>query len=581
MTSHRPLDDPGVPPPATSPFLGGVTAYHVPRASAPVDLHLDGNEGAAPPAALLSQLAALDPESIRRYPSTDALTERLAQRVGVDPAHVLVTAGGDDAIDRACRAYLAPGRSLLVHAPSFEMIARGARLVGADVDEVDWLDGPFPLDAFLQAITPRTAMIALVTPNNPTGLTIPVEAILAVRAAAPDAVLLIDLAYTEFADEDLTARVLELPNVIAVRTLSKAFGLAGARVGYAVARREIISALRAAGGPYTVSAPSLALACHRLDEGQEDVDASLTTVRRARSAVQSLLKDLDVPTTESAANFVLARVPDSIWMRDALAGLGIAIRAFPSRPHLDDAVRITLPTNEPDLERLLHALSAVLRPQAVLFDLDGVLAGVGGSFRECIVRTAATYGVAVSTETIRNAKAAGDANNDWVLTHRLVTAAGVDATLEEITQRFQSFYMGDETTPGLCETETLLVARAWIHDLAKRYPLAIVTGRPRADAEYFLRLHGLHEAFHTVVTMEDGPAKPDPTVVQLAMEQLGVTRAWMIGDTPDDMRAARASSVVPVGILAPQDDADFARSLTAAGAGRVLSTINQLSELLP
>ncbi len=88
--------------------------------------------------------------------------------------------------------------------------------------------------------------------------------------------------------------------------------------------------------------------------------------------------------------------------------------------------------------------------------------------------------------------------------------------------------------------------------------------------------------FQTVVTMEDAPAKPDPAPVQLALERLGVRHAWMVGDTPDDIRAARAAAVLPLGIVAPGDDPDLARTALAdAGAARILATVNELLETLP
>jgi len=118
--------------------------------------------------------------------------------------------------------------------------------------------------------------------------------------------------------------------------------------------------------------------------------------------------------------------------------------------------------------------------------------------------------------------------------------------------------------------------------LAERLPLAVVTGRPRADAEAFLDRAGIAGAVSALVTMEDAPSKPDPAPVRLAMERLGVSRAWMVGDTPDDVRAARAAGVLPLGVIpSGEDAAAWRRVLLAAGAGRVLDGLDELLEVLP
>ncbi len=118
--------------------------------------------------------------------------------------------------------------------------------------------------------------------------------------------------------------------------------------------------------------------------------------------------------------------------------------------------------------------------------------------------------------------------------------------------------------------------------LAKRLPLAIVTGRPRDEARWFLERAGFANLFRAVVCMEDAPRKPDPAPVRLALARLGVQRAWMVGNTPDDIRAASGASVVPLGVVAPGDDlAATSTALTDAGAASVIAHVADLEELLP
>ena len=211
--------------------------------------------------------------------------------------------------------------------------------------------------------------------------------------------------------------------------------------------------------------------------------------------------------------------------------------------------------------------------------MDGVLADVSKSYRSAIQQTAAAFGVEVSFEDIAAVKAAGNANNDWVVTARILEQYGAAVAFDDVKREFEDRYQGENGFSGLWKTEQLLTARSVLESLAARLPLGVVTGRPRKDAERFLSSMGIADLFSSVVCMEDAPLKPDPTPVSLGLEQLGVERAWMLGDTPDDIVAARAADVLPLGITAPGDTST--ERLLCAGASRVLNNIEELLELLP
>lgn len=562
-----------------APGLARITAYKVERPLTPVDLHLDGNEGLVPPAAVLEGLAEQDPDLLRRYPDARGLERLIAERLGVGPDHVLVTAGADDAIDRLCRAVLAPGRRMIVPEPTFSMIERFVLLSGGDFVSVPWPDAAYPVDAVLAAVDEHTAAIAVVSPNNPTGGVATSEDVRRLSAAAPQALVLVDHAYVEFGDQDLTPLAWSLPNVVVLRTLSKAWGLAGLRVGFAVARPELIGWLQTAGHPFAVSGPSLVLARQWLEQGDASMEVFVAEVRRERPLLESLLGRLGGRVAASQGNFAFARLPDPLWLRDGLAGLSIGVRVFPGDPLLADAVRITCPGDRADFERLTSGLETVLAPEAILFDMDGVLADVSRSYRQAIIETVRHYGQEITAADIAAETALGNANNDWVLSQRLLARRGVTVDLDEVTQTFEALYQSTDHRPGLRESETLLVDRGLLEDLRSRFRLGVVTGRPRPDAERFLKKHGIAHCFDAVVCMGDAPAKPDPAPVRLALERLGVTRAWMLGDTPDDIRAARLAGVLPLGAVFQTDDPPDAETLLRAGAARVLSHPDELKEM--
>jgi histidinol-phosphate aminotransferase len=571
------------PPAGPRSWIDPASAYDQPVRAGAGMLRLDRNEGLLPSRDALAELAQADPDLLRRYPDVSELTAVLAARCNVSPERMLVTAGADDAIDRVCRAFLRPGRTLLLPEPSFEMLDRYAALAGGELVRVAWPGDAFPADAFLERIDACTAVIAIVSPNNPTGAVATLSHVRQLAAAAPAAVILLDHAYVEYADEDLTPGVLDLPNVVVARTLSKAWGLAGCRVGYAVGSQQIVAVLRAAGGPYPVAAPSLALALHQLEHGGDSLAGHVARVRAERATLTRQLAALGLAPRASQANFVFVDCGERARFCTAgLAALGVLVREFPERPSIAAGLRITLPGDAGAFPRLTSALDTVLAPQAIVFDLDGVLADVRESQRAAMIATAAAWGVSVTMQDIERALRGGDATNDWIVTQRLIAAGGGQADLAAVTTRYQSLYLGRAGSPGLRERARAIVPLAVLERLSKRLPLAVVTGRPRDEARWFLEREGLAGLFRAVVCMEDAARKPDPAPVRLALMRLGVRRAWMVGNTPDDVRAASGASVLPLGVVAPGDDhAATAAALTDAGAARVLDHVADLETLLP
>jgi histidinol-phosphate aminotransferase len=328
-------------------------------------LHLDCNEGVLPSQDLLRDLATADPELLRRYPEVAPLEAELAARLGVEANRVIVTAGADGAIDRACRAFLDAGRTMLLSEPSFDMFDYSARLEGGELVRVPWRDAAFPIDGFLERVDDRTAVVVVVSPNNPTGSVATLDDVRHVATAAPRALLILDHVYVEYADVDLTPGVLDLPNVLVLRTLSKAWGLAGCRVGYALGSPYVISVLRAAGGPYTVAAPSVALALAQLERGAGPLRAHVARVREERRVLSSRLASRGLVPQPSQANFVLVECgARASAICAGLATHGVLVREFPGRPGLETALRITLPGDPTDFERLWAALEHTLDADA-------------------------------------------------------------------------------------------------------------------------------------------------------------------------------------------------------------------------
>lgn len=546
--------------------------YSPPSFTNPIDLDLSKNEGRSGPSARAALAAGLQ-DRISKYPDSSRLRQALAEHFGVAIDQVLVTAGGDDALFR-CILSRSGGRVVATN-PSFEMIRRYAWQAGSALEEIEWWEGELPT-AELVAAAKADDLAVIVSPNNPTGSVVTAEDLVAV-AAGFDLVVL-DAAYAEFADDDLTGTALELGNVVVIRTLSKAFGLAGLRVGCLLGNPTVIERIGAYGSPYPLSSVSAEIAVDALAD-QVAMTEFADRVRDEREELTDFLTEIGAAPLPSQANFVLARFPDAGWVVSVAASLGVGLREFPDRGDLDGYVRITLPGEASDFQRLVSTLEKAVDPEAIIFDLDGVLADVSRSYRAAIIETAAGFGVNLAPETIAAAKAEGDANDDWDLTRRLCSAAGVEVPLQMVKDRFERLYQGDRKAPGLKREERPLLDRESLAGLARRLPLAIVTGRPHSDAVEFLDRFDMGAFFQTVVTREDGPMKPDPGPVRKALAGLGVDRAWMLGDTRDDLLAARGAGVVPIGVVPPGDDPARARE-SLSQAVVVLDNTAQIVEVL-
>ena len=222
---------------------------------------------------------------------------------------------------------------------------------------------------------------------------------------------------------------------------------------------------------------------------------------------------------------------------------------------------------------------------AILLDMDGVLVDVSQSYRRAIAQTFAHFARReLGAGATQAKKDEGGFNNDWVLTHSLLTDAGVDVPFDDVVAEFEKRYRGDDYD-GLIREETPAIATETLRQLAALAPLALVTGRVEADAHWTLRHFGWDALIPVVVGMEtqDGREKPDPFPVLHALELLGAQpeTAVMAGDTVDDIRAARAAGVRSIGVVPPGHEvrADL-RVLMNAGTDVVVSRADDLPLVL-
>jgi histidinol-phosphate aminotransferase len=323
--------------PMARPAYAQLRLYAPDRTPARVDLSDNTNRWGMPPAAARAVRDASS-ESCTRYPDTYAapLKESLAGYCGVDPSCIVTGCGSDDVLDSAIRAFGEPGERLATCDPSFAMLPAFARMNGLEPVIVPLTD-TFDLDvAALRAAGPR--VLYLCTPNNPTGTVASRERVEAI-VDDTDAVVIIDEAYAEFAVGHLLELARTRPNVLIVRTMSKAFGLAGLRVGYAVGAPALVAEVEKSRGPYKVSAIAARAAIAALRDDAAWVRDRVMLARDARNRLQRELGRRGIPALPSAANFVLAPMRDADAVARLMRERGVAVRPFTDLPLLSPMLR--------------------------------------------------------------------------------------------------------------------------------------------------------------------------------------------------------------------------------------------------
>ena len=348
------------------PYKGGESAV----SGAVKAIKLSSNEGALGPSPAAAEAYRKEAAALHRYPDggCTALRAALAARYGLDATRIVCGAGSDEIISLLCRAYAGPGDEVLYSQHGFLMYPISARSVGATPVWAPEVDLTANVDALLAKVTPRTRILFIANPNNPTGTYIPADALRRLRESLRrDILLVIDAAYAEYigrndytAGEDL---VEAYDNVVMSRTFSKIFGLGAIRLGWAYCPAGVADVLNRIRGPFNVSAPAQAAGVAALED--------FAFVERVRANndqwlpwTTEKLRAIGITVPESVGNFVLLRFPQATD-RDAAAAdtflksRGIILRAMGGYG-LADALRLTIGTGE-EMQTVVDALGEFMR----------------------------------------------------------------------------------------------------------------------------------------------------------------------------------------------------------------------------
>jgi histidinol-phosphate aminotransferase len=337
--------------------------YHPPLGNRDT-LRLDFNENTlACSPKVLETLARISTGELTRYPEREPVEAIVAAHLGLAPSQVALTNGVDEAIHVLFEAFLDSGDELLIPVPTYTMYEVYASSTDARVVTVQAAkDFQFPFERLMAAITSRTKVIAIANPNSPCGSVATRAQILELARQAPQAVILVDEAYFHFHGETVVDLIGKIPNLVVARTFSKAYGLAGLRLGMLAGPVELMRWVRRVLSPYSVN--SLALAC--LSPALQDdayIDWYVGEVLAARAAFEAALDAAEVRRWPSRANFVLVDIgARHLEFVRLMRTAGVLVRDRSIDPGCNGCVRITIGTRQ----QMQHAVSALNQALAAM-----------------------------------------------------------------------------------------------------------------------------------------------------------------------------------------------------------------------
>lgn len=316
-----------------------ISLYAPDRRPCAVDLSDNTNVWGMPPAAERAIREAAT-SSVTRYPElySSRLKSALGDYLSVSPDQLVTGCGSDDVLDSAVRAFAEPGDRVAIPDPSFAMLPILAHMNGLEPVLVP-LTASYDVDADAMLAT-DARIIYLCSPNNPTGTAFTRGAVERIIEHARG-VVIVDEAYAEFANSSLLDLFRDNPRVLVSRTLSKAFGLAGMRVGYGVGSAELVAEVEKSRGPYKVNALAEAAAVAALTDGMDWVRQHVQLAVENRERLAAALSRMGLPPLPSESNFVLVPVANAVPLALRMRDRGVAIRPFDDLAPVSPALRAT------------------------------------------------------------------------------------------------------------------------------------------------------------------------------------------------------------------------------------------------
>ena len=406
-----------------------------------------------------------------RYP--DPMQWRLKEKVsaikGVPKECILLGNGSDEPIDLIMRAFCEPGKdAILTLDPTYGMYQVAAEINHVACRKVK-LTPDFQIDmpAFLSQIDDTVKAIYLCSPNNPTGGVVDLKTIEYLLNKYKDKLLALDFTYFNFSElshQEFFDLVKRYDNVAILKSFSKDFALAGLRLGFIYANKNIINEVKKVISPYSVNAAAVIAGIEALSDIHYFREI-MHEIKKSKAYLIEELNKLGFRAYSTQANFVLCDFGDyADFYYQKLLNNGIKVKYFKNIKGLDNTFRITVPPTE-GAKKFIDVLK--VKPMFV-FDLDGVVFDVKNSYREAIKKTFASFtGYECSDEDMQDAKNMGGLANDWDLTHYLIKKAGFSADYNDLIRVFQNYFFvpDKEGSKGLIDREEVVFNSSFFEKL--------------------------------------------------------------------------------------------------------------------
>jgi len=567
-----------------------MSAYSAPMEGRAIFRRFDFNESTIDPSPKVKDALRkfIDSGKLNTYPHDyPLLQKKISEYVGVDENCIRITDGADGAIEAVGFACLEKGDKVIIPSPSFGMFYIPSGIEGTQIIKPEYGDNmEFPTDKVLSEIDDKTKLIIICNPNNPTGTLVKKQDIIKILESAKDAAVMIDEVYYEFTGESCIDLIKKYPNLFVIRSFSKAFSLASARVGYIVSDSRNILEINKVVAPYNVNQFGVIAAIAALENSDYMQNYVKEVMNKSKPLLEDYLKKNKIKFYHGAANFMLVEVGDSKKFYESLKEKGILVR--PQRGKLESCIRISLGTLK-DTREFIEIFDEIIKkrnktPKIILaFDNDGVLRDESVSYLRCIRETVAFFDFGKEASESEMTEAIKESNNDWESTFNILVKRKVKINFQQVKEHFQDLYLGVKRDfSGYINNEPWLADNNLLKELTKKCALVIISGAPKEEIVYTLKRNNALDYFSLIIGMEECKDKLDGMMkVRAVFNPLEI---FFCDDRPSPLKKLKIMKsdfkLNLYGILPPKVNKDWEKILIEAGAEKVFANVNEYCKFL-